>query len=75
MCGGHLLDPLQHRLALVGGVLLDDPVEFGIDVGQRGDHHGGQAGVEGAVEAAERVAKVADGRAQHRADDVEFGRV
>ena len=65
----------EHRLALVGGVLVDDAVEVGIDVGQRGDDHRGQPREEAAVEPAEGVAEVADGGAEHRADDVELGRV
>ena len=44
--GGHLVQPLQQRLALFGGVLLDDLVEVRIDVRQRGDHQRGQPGHE-----------------------------
>jgi hypothetical protein len=54
-------------------VLLDDPVEVGIDVGERGDDERRQARHVRAVEPAEGVAKVADGRSEHRADDVELG--
>ncbi len=75
MDGGHVLDPQQHRLARVGGVLLDDPVEVGIGVRQRGHHHRRQARVEAAVQSAERVAEVADGRPEDRADDVQLRRV
>ena len=48
------------RAPLVAGVLLDNPVQIGIDVHQRGDHHGGQTGKVAAVEPAEGVAEVAD---------------
>ena len=65
----------QHRLALFGGVLLDDPVELGIDMRQRGDDQRGQGGHVGAVQSAEGVAEIADGRSENRADDVEFGRI
>ena len=75
LSGGHAREPQQHRLALVGGVLLDDLVEARGRCCERGHDQRGQPGHEGAVEAAERVAEVADGRSEHRADDVEVGRV
>ena len=37
-----VFDAQQHRLAGIGGVLLDDAVEVGIGVGECGHHHRGQ---------------------------------
>jgi hypothetical protein len=57
---GHPLQPLQQGAPVVVGVLLDHPVQVGVDVGQRRDHHRGQTRQEGAVEPTEGVAEVAD---------------
>ena len=51
---------LQQRLAFFGGVFLDDPIQIGIYVRERGHHHGWQPRVEAAVQPAECVAEVAD---------------
>ena len=75
VCGGHVFDLQKHRLARIGRVLLDHAVEVGIDVRQRGNDHRGQTREEAAVEAAERMSQVADRGAEHRADDVQLGRV
>ena len=72
-CRRHRLQPLEQGAALFVGVLLDDAVQIGIDVRQRGHHQRRQAGEQAAVEPAEGVAQVADGRSQDRADDVQLG--
>lgn len=73
--GRHLLQRVEQGAPLLVGVLLDHPVQIGIDVRERGHHQRGQARQEAAVEPPEGVAQVPDGRAEHRAHDVEFRRV